>query len=267
MRWVLVIGAISAAVAVAAGAVGAHFVSDEAGRDLFRLASHYHITHSLALVLVALLFRAWKISGALFLLGILFFCGSLYAAALSDGVFSTRLAPLGGMAFILGWIVLAVEAFREFSGDQGSARGVSSRKRILFLCTGNSCRSQMAEGWAKAFFGPSFEVFSAGRKKQSLNSRAVKVMAECGVDISHHRSKSLDEFSNGMSFDVVVSVCDSAKEACPYYPGGKRLHRSFRDPPAITREFTTEEEILSVYREVRDEIRDFVKDLKTELEA
>jgi arsenate reductase len=140
-----------------------------------------------------------------------------------------------------------------------------NKKNIMFLCTGNSCRSQMAEGWARKFWGEEFNVYSAGTKKHGMNERAMKVMNEAGVDISSHYSKTVDELPK-VTFDYVVTVCDHAHENCPYFPGGKIVHVGFQDPPALTREMTNEEEILSIYRRVRDEIELFVKDMKTVLE-
>lgn len=142
---------------------------------------------------------------------------------------------------------------------------MTDKAKILFLCTGNSCRSQMAEGWTRHLKGDSFEVFSAGVETHGLNPRAVQVMAEAGVDISGHRSKHLEEF-RGIAFDYVVTVCDSAKERCPFFPAKiKVLHRSFDDPPALARNAATEEEALSHYRRVRDEIRRFAEGLPDNL--
>jgi arsenate reductase (thioredoxin) len=139
------------------------------------------------------------------------------------------------------------------------------KKNIMFLCTGNSCRSQMAEGWARKYWGHEFDVYSAGTKKHGMNERAMRVMKEAGVDISSHYSKTVEELPK-VSFDYVVTVCDHAHENCPYFPGGKIVHVGFQDPPALTKEMTSEEEILSVYRRVRDEIETFVKDMKKMLE-
>ena len=137
-----------------------------------------------------------------------------------------------------------------------------NKKNILFLCTGNSCRSQMAEGLAREYWGHEFNVYSAGTKKHGMNERAMKVMQEIGIDLSSHFSKTTAELPP-VVFDYVVTVCDSAKENCPYFPGGKVIHVGFQDPPALTKEMTNEEDILKVYRRVRDEIEAFIKDLKT----
>ena len=136
--------------------------------------------------------------------------------------------------------------------------------RILFLCTGNSCRSQMAEGWARRLKGDVIEPYSAGIEVHGLDPLAVKVMAEAGIDISHQRSKLVNLVNEVMNipFDYVITVCDSANETCPIFPGPvKRLHISFDDPPSIAKSLASEEEILNVYRRVRDEIFRFVKNL------
>lgn len=133
--------------------------------------------------------------------------------------------------------------------------------KVLFLCTGNSCRSQMAEGWGKTLLSDKAEVFSAGTKPGTVDPRAIKVMGEAGVDISGYRSKHADELK-GITFDLVVTVCDNAREACPVWFGKvKKLHKSFEDPPFLAREAKSEEEALNHYRRVRDEIRDFVAGL------
>lgn len=140
------------------------------------------------------------------------------------------------------------------------------RIRVLFLCTGNSCRSQMAEGWAHALRGTVIDAQSAGIEKHGLNRNAVKVMAEAGVDISRHRSKTLDELTN-REFDYVVTVCGHAHENCPLFPGKARVvHVGFDDPPKLAADAKTEEEALQHYRRVRDEIRAFVESLPGALE-
>ena len=137
--------------------------------------------------------------------------------------------------------------------------------KILFLCTGNSCRSQMAEGWARALKGDVIEPYSAGVESHGLNSLAVKAMAEEGVDISGQRSKLVREVA-GVEFDYVVTVCDNARESCPVFPGNaRRVHMSFDDPPYLARGAKTEEEALSHYRRVRDEIKAFVETLPDRL--
>lgn len=133
--------------------------------------------------------------------------------------------------------------------------------RVLFLCTGNSCRSQMAEGWAKSLTGSRIEAFSAGTEPHGMNARAVAVMAEAGVDISSHHSKHIDSLA-GIDFDYVVTVCDSAHEACPLLPEATRVvHHGFDDPPRLAKHAATEEEAMQHYRRVRDEIREYVQHL------
>ena len=136
-----------------------------------------------------------------------------------------------------------------------------SKVKLLFLCTGNSCRSQMAEGWARALKGDQIEAFSAGIETHGLNPRAVKVMAEAGVDISRHKSKTVADLPT-MEFDFVVTVCDHAHESCPLFPGEtKVVHAGFDDPPSMAKSAKTEEEALAHYRRVRDEIKAFVQTL------
>jgi arsenate reductase len=133
--------------------------------------------------------------------------------------------------------------------------------RILFLCTGNSCRSQMAEGWARALKGDVIEAYSAGTEKQGMNPHAVKVMAEAGVDISKQYSKTPAEIGP-VEFDYVVTVCGQADENCPVFPGKTRVvHVGFEDPPKLTKHLPDGEEKLAVYRRVRDQIRAFIESL------
>jgi len=133
--------------------------------------------------------------------------------------------------------------------------------KVLFLCTGNTCRSQMAEGWARELRSDVIEPYSAGVESHGLNPLAVKVMAENGVDISAHRSKLVSDCA-GEEFDYVITVCDRARESCPVFPGRARtIHVSFDDPPYLARNATTEEEALHHYRRVRDEIQAFIKTL------
>ncbi|HRR29557.1 MAG TPA: methyltransferase domain-containing protein, partial [Victivallales bacterium] len=130
--------------------------------------------------------------------------------------------------------------------------------KILFLCTGNSCRSQMAEGWARKILGNIVEPYSAGVEKHGLNPNAVKVMAEAGVDISKHYSKHVDELK-GINFDYVITVCDNANESCPFFSGKTRvIHVGFEDPPRLAKNAKSQEEALNFYRRVRDQIRDFI---------
>jgi arsenate reductase len=131
-----------------------------------------------------------------------------------------------------------------------------NKKRVLFICTHNAARSQMAEGLLRALYGDLYEVYSAGTEPGDVSPYAVKVMSEIGIDMGAHRSKGIQEFF-GQQFDCVVTVCDHAKEACPYFAAGKKiLHRSFEDPSALT---GTEEEIMAGFREIRDEIKNWIE--------
>jgi len=133
--------------------------------------------------------------------------------------------------------------------------------KVLFLCTGNSCRSQMAEGWAGHLKSGELEAWSAGVEAGRLDSRAVEVMSEAGVDISRQRAKLVGEVMD-VGFDYVVTLCGHANETCPVFPGGTRkIHRGFDDPPALAAGARDEEEALAHYRRVRDEIRAFVESL------
>ena len=128
---------------------------------------------------------------------------------------------------------------------------MTKRQRVLFLCTGNSARSQMAEGLLRHIAGDQYEVFSAGTRPVSLNPNAVTAMSEIGINIAGSRSKSVDEFA-GQHFEYVFTVCDNAKESCPIFPGGgRRLHQSFEDPAAAPAD-----QQLEVFRKVRDQIAD-----------
>ncbi len=127
------------------------------------------------------------------------------------------------------------------------------KKKVLILCTGNSCRSQMAEGYFRFLAGDRFEIISAGLEPSIVNPKAIQVMREDGVDISNHTSKDVNQFI-GQKFDYLITVCDNANEHCPFFPGeAERIHWSFEDPAAAT---GTETEILSVFRKVRDQIKD-----------
>jgi arsenate reductase len=137
--------------------------------------------------------------------------------------------------------------------------------KILFLCTGNSCRSQMAEGWARHLKSDTIEPYSAGIETHGLNQNAVKVMAEVGVDISRHKSKHVLELMH-IPFDYVITVCDHAAENCPVFPGKSIiLHHGFEDPPKLAQNAKSEEEKLNHYRRIRDEIRAFVETLPESL--
>ena len=146
---------------------------------------------------------------------------------------------------------------------------MSQKLKLLFLCTGNSCRSQMAGGWTRKLKGDQIEVYSAGVETHGLNPNAVKVMAEAGVDITSQKSQNITEFKD-LDLDVVVTVCDHAHETCPFFPGNcKVVHVGFNDPPRMARELAEsgagEEEQLDCYRQVRDEIRAYVETLPESL--
>lgn len=140
------------------------------------------------------------------------------------------------------------------------------KKSILFLCTGNSCRSQMAEGWVRALKGDVLEAFSAGVARHGMNPNAVKVMAEAGVDIARQSSKTVEDLP-AMEFDYIVTLCGHAAGNCPYFPGaGRRMHMGFDDPPALAKTAASEQEALGHYRRVRDEIRAFVEGMPDNLD-
>ncbi len=140
----------------------------------------------------------------------------------------------------------------------GGSRAVGERIRLLFLCTGNSCRSQMAEGLCRHLRGDVIEAFSAGIKTHGLNRLAVQVMSEIGIDIAGHTSKTVADLGN-REFDYVVTVCSHANETCPFFPARTRVvHRGFDDPPKLALNSATDGEALTHYRRVRDEIREFV---------
>ena len=132
---------------------------------------------------------------------------------------------------------------------------MDAKKRILILCTGNSARSQMAEGLLRHDAGDRFEVFSAGTKASKVRPEAIEAMREIGIDISGHRSKHVDEFL-GQPFDLVLTVCDNAKESCPIFPGGTtRIHHSFEDPAEVSGD---EQERLEAFRRARDQLRTYL---------
>ncbi len=144
---------------------------------------------------------------------------------------------------------------------------MTDKIKILFLCTGNSCRSQMAEGWARQLKGNLIEAYSAGIETHGLNPDAVKVMAEAGVDISGHKSKKVDELK-GVDFDYVVTVCGHANEHCPVFSGKARvIHVGFDDPPKLAKNYDNQEERMNCFRRVRDRIREFVKGIPQSLET
>jgi arsenate reductase len=141
--------------------------------------------------------------------------------------------------------------------------GAKDRIKVLFVCTGNSCRSQIAEGWARHLRGEVIEAFSAGVSPGRVNETAIRVMAEAGVDISGQRSKHVDELI-GIDFDYVVTVCDSARQLCPAFPGRARgIHRPFEDPSFLP---GTEEQVMTAFRRLRDEMKAFVETMPESLE-
>ncbi len=132
------------------------------------------------------------------------------------------------------------------------------KKKILIICTGNSARSQMAEGLVNALYNDKYKTFSAGIEPIFVNPYAVKVMGEIGIDISHYRSKNLKEFYN-QGFDIVITVCDNARKICPTFPGAKKMiHNSFKDPAKSN---GSEEYILNIFRTVRDQINDWLSEI------
>ncbi len=134
-------------------------------------------------------------------------------------------------------------------------------KRILVLCTGNSCRSQIAEGYLRNFAGDKAEVYSAGIEAHGVNPKAVETMKEDGIDISHHNSNNIDEYRH-IDFDFVITVCDNAKERCPFFPTtAKKFHQNFSDPAKST---GIEEDIKEQFKQVRQQIKDYCKQFVTD---
>jgi len=129
------------------------------------------------------------------------------------------------------------------------------KKKVLFLCTHNSCRSQIAEGFLNYLYKDRYQAFSAGVEKTCVNPYAIEVMRDIGIDISDHRSKTINEFKDNY-FDIVVTVCDHAREVCPFFPGKKVIHKGFMDPS----EEGNIEEILNRFRKTRDEIKNWIKE-------
>ena len=138
------------------------------------------------------------------------------------------------------------------------------KKKVLFLCTGNSCRSQMAEGWTRQLWADTITAFSAGIETHGLNPQAVAVMAEAGVDIASQHSKLVQDLPE-TDFDLVITVCGQADENCPYFPGPV-IHHGFADPPQLAAKASSAEEALEHYRRVRDEIRAYIDHLPKLLE-
>jgi arsenate reductase (thioredoxin) len=143
--------------------------------------------------------------------------------------------------------------------------GSEAKLKILFLCTGNSCRSQMAEAWTRYLKGDLIEAYSAGTEPKGIDPRAVKAMAEVGIDISHQRSKSTIKLID-IEFDFVITLCDDAQQSCPFFPAKTAIiHHRFDDPPTLAKDARSEEEAMGHYRRVRDEIRSFVETLPESL--
>ena len=146
-----------------------------------------------------------------------------------------------------------------------SSTSAPAKLKVMFLCTGNSCRSQMAEGWARHLKGDSVEAFSAGTSPHGMNKLAIRAMAEAGVDITSHWSKTPAELKT--TFDVVVTVGDSAHDSCPIFPGARIVHVGFEDPPRLAKGAASDDEAMPHYRRVRDEIRKFIETLPASLNA
>ena len=147
---------------------------------------------------------------------------------------------------------------RTEAASGGLGTWIMEKKRVLILCTGNSARSQMAEGLLRHAAGERFDVESAGTRPGAVRPEAIAAMEELGIDISGHRSKHVDEFA-GQRFDYVITVCDNAKESCPVFFGAvKRLHHSFDDPPPMSQ--ATDEERMAIFRRVRGELRAYLEE-------
>ena len=142
---------------------------------------------------------------------------------------------------------------------------LNTRLKVLFLCAGNSCRSQMAEAWARRLKGDVVEAYSAGTNPKGVDPRAVRAMAEAGIDISGHKSKSVAAMAD-IEFDYVITLCDDAQQACPFFPAKTALiHHGFDDPPKLAEGARDEKEAMQPYRRVRDEIRAYVETLPQSL--
>jgi arsenate reductase (thioredoxin) len=138
---------------------------------------------------------------------------------------------------------------------------MKEKKKILFLCTGNSCRSQMAEAWTRHLRGDEYDAYSAGIEPKEIDHMAVHVMSEAGIDISYQKSKDISSLGD-IRFDYVITLCDNARELCPYYRAKTGLiHKGFDDPPALAKKAKNDKEVINIYRRVRDEIKDYIMDL------
>ncbi|MBN1694181.1 arsenate reductase ArsC [candidate division WOR-3 bacterium] len=135
------------------------------------------------------------------------------------------------------------------------------KERVLFICTHNSARSQMAEGLLRSLYGERYEVFSAGTKPSGVNPNSTEVMKEIGIDISNHYSKNVKDFINE-DFDYVITVCSGARETCPFFPGGKKqIHKDFDDPSSFS---GNKEEVLNKFREIRDKLKEWIEEFFNE---
>jgi len=144
---------------------------------------------------------------------------------------------------------------------------LAKKMKVLFLCTGNSCRSQMAEAWTRHFKSDRIQPYSAGVAPKGVDPRAIKAMAEAGIDISAQASKDVASLEN-LEFDYVITLCDNSREACPFFPAMTRvLHVGFDDPPILAAVAQSEEEAMAHYRRVRDEIMNFVKTIPDSLKG
>jgi arsenate reductase len=151
--------------------------------------------------------------------------------------------------------------------NEGDIMTSKSRLKVLFLCTGNSCRSQMAEAWARNLKGNLIEPYSAGTAPKGIDPRAVRAMAEVGIEISEYRSKSFSDLPD-IEFDYVITLCHDAQQACPFFPSKTALiHHGFDDPPRLAEGARDEDEAMQSYRRVRDEIRAYVETLPESLSA
>ena len=174
----------------------------------------------------------------------------------APGFIAAQLAGALAATLLFRWLVRRGGFQRCGCPHANGKTSMPNKKRILILCTGNSARSQMAEGLLRHEAGERFEVFSAGTKPSHIRPEAIAVMRELGIDISGQRSKNVDEFS-GRQFDYVLTVCDKAKESCPIFPGETvSIHHNFEDPAALK---GSEEERIALFRRVRDEIREYLR--------